>query len=113
MGSYRGVPDISSDSNPDTGVWVFYGGRLGGGPGWYVVGGTSVAAPTVAGIVNLSGHFASSTTAELTTMYANRGVAGDFRDINYGFCGPYSGFLANTGWDLCSGIGSPLGLAGK
>jgi kumamolisin len=114
VGSQRGVPDVSFDSNPDTGVWVWdsnYFDELGGG--WFIVGGTSVATQALAGIVNSAGHFSTSSSAELTTVYANRSDAADFRDITVGFCGPYSGDNASSGWDLCTGIGSDIGLSGK
>ncbi len=56
----EGVPDISSDANPDTGLWVWdtfvYEGDEAG---WFIVGGTSAASPTLAGIVNASGQFRS------------------------------------------------------
>jgi kumamolisin len=114
VGSGRGVPDVSFDSNPNTGVWVWdsnYFETLGGG--WFIVGGTSVATPSLAGIVNSAGHFNASSAAELTSLYANRGNSADFRDITTGPCGPYSGLNAFPGWDLCTGIGSNIGLGGK
>ncbi|HTV57082.1 MAG TPA: peptidase S8/S53 subtilisin kexin sedolisin [Terriglobia bacterium] len=114
VGSQRGVPDLSLDSNPDTGVWVWdsnYFDQLGGG--WFIVGGTSVATQALAGIVNSAGHFNASSSAELTTIYANRSKGADFRDITTGFCGPYSGDNASAGWDVCTGVGSDIGLTGK
>ncbi|MFZ0888395.1 MAG: hypothetical protein WA005_08080 [Candidatus Binataceae bacterium] len=115
VGTQRGVPDLSADSNPVTGVWVLdnFGGCYPGPPCWYVIGGTSVASPMLAGIVNSAGHFAASSAAELATIYANRAVAADFHDLTKGFCGPYSGYAAKTGWDFCTGVGSNNGKAGK
>lgn len=55
VGTGRGVPDLSFDSNPVTGVWVLVSGQ----GGWYIVGGTSVASPALAGIINSAGSFAS------------------------------------------------------
>jgi len=114
VGKYRGAPDLSSDANPNTGVWIYdsfpYGGYY---YTWFIVGGTSVASPTLAGIVNAAGHFAASSNAELTTIYANRAVAADFNDITYGACGYYSGTFSGTGYDLCTGVGSPHGLTAK
>jgi len=52
-----------------------------GNGGQLIVGGTSVASPVWAGIVNPAGFFASSSEAELTTIYGNLGVAQDFNDI--------------------------------
>ena len=109
VGGARGVPDLSADANPVTGVWVLDSGN----GGWYIVGGTSVASPMLAGIVNSAGRFATSSAAELATIYENRKKKADFADLKLGFCGPYSGFPATTGWDFCTGVGSPKGKNGK
>jgi subtilase family serine protease len=111
LGGYRGVPDISSDSNPATGVWVWDTNAVPGA-GWYIVGGTSAASPTLAGIVNAAGNFAASSAAELSGLYGLGGY-GQFNDITYGACGYYSGTFANLGWDQCTGLGSPRGLGGR
>ena len=114
LGNHRGIPDISADANPETGAWVYDSSPVDGLPGgWFVVGGTSLSAPLLAGIVNLAGNFYTSTEQELTTAYSHLGVASDFKDITYGLCGLYEGDNAATGWDLCSGIGSVHGLVGK
>jgi subtilase family serine protease len=108
VGTQRGVPDVSAVADPNTGVWIasVY-------CDFCIVGGTSVATPVLAGIVNQAGSFASSTNAELTTIYNNLGVASDFLDIGKGFCGFYAGDAAVKGWDFCTGVGSPLGVQGK
>ena len=108
--SRRATPDIASDADPSTGVWVF------ANPYWYIVGGTSVSAPVWAGIVNSSASaasFATSSQSELTTLYANRANTSDFTDIAAGSCGPNQGYTVAAGWDFCTGIGSPLGKSGK
>ncbi len=111
LGGFRGVPDISSDANPNTGVWVLDTFPIPGA-GWDVVGGTSLATPTLAGIVNASGHLASSSTAELFNLYGLDDF-GNFNDITYGACGYYSGTFSGFGWDLCTGLGSPRDLDGR
>jgi kumamolisin len=114
VGTARGVPDVSFDANPITGVWVWdsnFVEELGGG--WFIVGGTSVASPNLAGIVNRAGGFAASSKAELTTIYKNLGVATDFHDVTLGDCGPYAGYLAVAGWDPCTGVGSDHAYTGK
>ena len=104
VGSQRGVPDVSSDANPYTGVWVL--DTVVFGPGtWYIVGGTSVSSPTWAGIVNAAGSFSASSNAELTKLYRDR--YWNFNDIILGSCGSYLGYFASVGWDYCSGLGSP------
>src|SRR5208337_3832097 len=109
VGSTRGVPDLSFDSNPITGVWVLVSDQ----GGWYIVGGTSVASPSLAGIINSTGSFHISTAAELTTIYGNLGFPADFRDITTGYCGPYAGYSGAHGWDFCTGVGVVKGKVGK
>ncbi len=107
FGGYRGVPDISADSNPDTGVWVLDNYPLSDGEyGWFIVGGTSAATPILAGITNANGKFAPSSAAELQSLYAHHSKE-YFHDVTYGACGPYAGYFAHEGWDLCTGLGSP------
>lgn len=113
--SYRGVPDVASIADPNNGVWVYCSvdsasSPFQNAPGWFAVGGTSVAAPTWAGIVNRAGTFAKSSIAELTTMY---NTAGDFTDIKAGICGFYNTYAASKGWDFCTGLGTPTGYKGK
>jgi subtilase family serine protease len=116
VGTHRGVPDVAAVGNPITGVWVYnsfdngYGGQV---YAWNIFGGTSVASPLWAGIVNHAGHFSVSTAAEETLIYSNAAVAADFRDITSGNCGYYDGYPAAAGWDPCSGVGAPLGAVGK
>jgi len=109
VGSARGVPDMSAIADPNTGVWV-YDSRNGG---WYIVGGTSVSSPLLAGIVNRAGSFATSSNSELTTIYNNIAVTTDFKDTTVGMCGPYMGYSAAKGWDFCTGVGSPKSYVGK
>jgi subtilase family serine protease len=109
VGSARGVPDLSFDSNPITGVWV----RDTNGGGWYIVGGTSVASPSLAGIINSAGSFHTSTNDELTMIYGNIAITTDFRDITTGYCGPYAGYSGVKGWDFCTGVGVVKGKVGK
>jgi len=109
VGATRGVPDLSFDSNPASGVWVLATSGAGGAPaGWYTVGGTSVASPSLAGISNAAGAFRSSSQAENSFNYKNgRG----FRDISYGNCGIYMANFTGNGWDFCTGLGTPQGAA--
>jgi kumamolisin len=106
VGSSRGVPDVAFDADPNTGVWVLYGGQ------WNIVGGTSVGAPAIAGIINAAAKFNASSAAELTQLYTLLNPSLSFQDTVAGSCGPYNGYMSSTGWDLCTGMGSPLGLTG-
>ena len=120
VGSSRGVPDLSFDADPDTGAWVFdstpvQGSTSGccGVRGWWIVGGTSLSAPALAGVVNSAGHFATSSDGELTTIYSNLGNPTDFHDVAIDYCGPFAGLSGRTGWDFCTGVGTVQGKAGK
>jgi subtilase family serine protease len=110
VGSKRGTPDVAADADPNTGVWVY---NVPSCNGWCIVGGTSVAAPVWAGIINAAGRFAKSSQAELSTIYGNLGNAANFTDIAQGSCGPNQGYLARPGWDFCTGAGSAFGTKGE
>jgi kumamolisin len=109
VGIQRGVPDVSAEADPNSGLWVFDSGN----GGWYIVGGTSASSPIWAGIVSAAGNNRGSTAAELTTLYRNRGNKTDFNDIKSGVCGPWNGNLTQLGYDLCTGVGSPVGYGAK
>ncbi len=117
-GGKRAVPDIAGVANPRTPVWVYdsfataFQG-LGTNGYWNLFGGTSVAAPLWAGIVNRAGHFASTTNAEEVMLYQNDPLSPYLRDVTYGTCGYYDGWMAIEGWDPCTGLGSAYGTAGK
>jgi subtilase family serine protease len=112
VGSHRGTPDFSFDANPTTGVWVYdTNPNPSLGTGWYVVGGTSVAAPSLSGIVNTANHFYPSSQAENTVLYSD--PAKDINDIIYGNCGLYMGNFTQYGYDLCTGVGSDRAYKGK
>jgi len=114
VGSKRGVPDISFDADPNSGVAVYDSTPCNGLSGWLIFGGTSVASPSIAGIINLAGHFYSGGSSELTAMYsayANSSTySTDFRDITQGTAGSHN---CTAGWDFVTGIGSDQALLGK
>jgi kumamolisin len=110
VGNSRGTPDLSFDANPATGVWVWDSNPVLG-TGWFIVGGTSVSAPSLAGIVNAAGSFHNSSQDENRELY-NHIFGGSFNDIVYGTCGEHAVF-AFLGYDACTGIGSPDTLRNK
>jgi kumamolisin len=116
VGATRGTPDLSFDADPNTGVWVLDGtpyNNQGGPNSWYILGGTSVSSPALAGIVNATGLKNTSSEAELTEIYNNLGVAADFGDTIKGSCYFYDGYLSVKGWDFCTGVGTVKGKKGK
>jgi kumamolisin len=116
VGAARGTPDICSNADPLTGVSVYSTthpmqapwGKWPKDVAWVVIGGTSVAAPCIAGMVNLAGSFRSDSAAELDHMYGDLGRK-YFRDITSGAAGIFS---CLPGWDFVTGVGSPWGTRG-
>lgn len=101
----RGVPDVAGDADPSTGYQVVIDGQSS------IVGGTSAVAPLWAGLialynqklgkrvgfVNASLYAAASSFNDITT--------GNNDDSNLGY------YSAGSGWDPCTGLGSPNGTA--
>jgi hypothetical protein len=94
--SKRAVPDVSFNGNPSTGVSVFNGS-------WWKIGGTSAGAPQWAAI-NAVGR---SVTNENLYDRAKSSYSSYFRDITLGLNYVNS---AAEGYDLVTGLGSPLGV---
>jgi subtilase family serine protease len=112
-GTQRGTPDLAFDADPATGVSVYDSTRCQGLVGWLVFGGTSVAAPSLAGIVNLAGNLAGAN--ELTFIYGGYPTwysSNEFRDITSSGSETTS-YPVGTGWDFVTGIGSVIGVSGK
>lgn len=106
VGSARGTPDISSDSSSKSPVWVYDSSCYNS---WLNVWGTSVASPTLAGIINSAGLFELSAN-EQTEIYNNYTNAADYTDITSGSCSTHS---AKVGYDLCTGVGVVKGYGKK
>ena len=107
-GSKRGIPDVSFDANPNTGVSVFDSTRDQGQAGWFTLGGTSVGAPNWAGIL-AAGRAAGSTALQGDSAIYSGGYKTNLRDITSGTngsCG--TDCTAGTGYDLVTGLGSPV-----
>ncbi len=115
VGGQRGVPDLSFDANPSTGVSVYDTMSRQGMSGWMVFGGTSVSSPSLAGIVNWAGSHYSSTNTELTNIYGCYATgscnSANFRDITSG--SKAGSFSPQVGWDFITGVGSSLGATNK
>jgi len=108
VGPQRGVPDVALNAGTPTAIYNTGGGTCGAG--WEEVEGTSISAPSFAGIVNSAGTFNASSNAQNTEMYSNLGDTAVFTDITLGSCGTHG---ATSGWDFCTGLGVPNGLTGK
>lgn len=98
----RGVPDVAGDADPETGYDVYVDGQA------TVIGGTSAVAPLWAGLIARINQLVGKPVGFLNpTLYA-QGGSGGFHDITSGNNGAYA---ARTGWDACTGLGSPIGTA--
>jgi kumamolisin len=100
----RGLPDVAGDADPATGYQVGVDGTN------TVVGGTSAVAPLWAGLLAGFNSALKTTVGYLNpTLYQTLAAqAGTFHDITSGNNGSYK---AGTGWDACTGWGSPNGTA--
>ncbi len=107
----RGAPDVSFVADPYTGVNVYEAG------GWIKVGGTSLSAPCWAGLIACRKTVLPSTEYALfnTVLYqtSRTRYASLFRDILFGNNNTTSnnGFVAGVGYDLVTGLGSPIAPA--
>ena len=105
----RGVPDVSADADPSTGL-AFYENGV-----WDLAGGTSAAAPLWAGIMaianQMAGHPLGFINPALYKLAASNTYNQDFRDITQGDntnrSANVQGYPATTGWDPVTGLGSP------
>lgn len=116
---FRSTPDISFNADPASGVWVY---DTDEGGSWYIVGGTSVSSPALAGIVNASNNrlgMASSKgggfyqASELNLLYSQLPTATAYKTNFYDVTTGSNGHAAGSGYDQCTGIGSPRGKLGK
>ncbi|MGA3006968.1 MAG: choice-of-anchor tandem repeat GloVer-containing protein [Opitutaceae bacterium] len=101
-GVKRGVPDVSYDADPSTGIPVYVTGS-----GWGQWGGTSIGAPQWAGLCALANSLRSTSIAPAPGSFyslAGANYGGYFHDIVSGS----SGNPAGPGYDLVTGLGSPL-----
>ncbi len=102
--SMRTVADVSAIADPNTGVSV-YGPANHKGSAWMVFGGTSVAAPLVAGVYAVAGGsatYGSDPYAHASSLY-------DVTSGSNGSCGGTYLCTAQQGYDGPTGLGTPNG----
>src|SRR6202008_3540266 len=105
----------SVDGDPETGYVAYYLGS------WRTVGGTSVAAPTVAALAVLADASPACGGRRLgflnPALYRAAGAAyaAHFGDVTSGSNGFDSvpGFTAGSGYDMASGLGTPTASLGQ
>ena len=92
--SGRSTPDISANADPNTGV-AYYVDKS-----WYVYGGTSIAAPTIAA------YFACINCKVFATPLLYKALPPCYHDITSGTNGKYA---TKKTYDNCTGLGSIVG----
>jgi subtilase family serine protease len=109
-GTKRAVADVAADADPNTGAAVYDTVRYQGRSGWFVVGGTSLSSPLVAGIYALAGGLPANTTGA-SGLYGHLGDGSVLHDITTGSDGSCSAIMceAGTGYDGPTGVGTPIG----
>lgn len=116
----RSTPDISFDADPASGALV-YDAFYDPPYAWWQVGGTSLASPALAGIVNNAGnqlgqapHGGGYYSAEENSLiYSQYTATAAFKKNFYDVKTGSNGASAGLGWDYCTGVGTPRGLLGK
>jgi hypothetical protein len=103
----RTTPDVSIVGDPTTGVSVYSTVPYGGQTGWYTVGGTSASAPQWAGLVAVADQgLALAGKGSLANAQAAlyQVPSSSFHNVSSGF----NGYSATTGYNLVTGLGSPI-----
>jgi hypothetical protein len=121
----RGVPDVAANASIYSGYSGFYlGGVLSGDPG----NGTSASAPFWAGLIAvLNSNAGFNIGFANPTLYALGAGSGAFNPLNPLWRDPaypqlancpldnsnfgIAGYPTGPGWDACTGLGSPNGMA--
>jgi subtilase family serine protease len=103
----RAVADVPADADPTTGASVYDSQGYQGQKGWFTVGGTSLAAPLIAGVYALAGNAASTTYASFP--YSHTGSLNDVTSGTNGSCSGSYFCTAGSGYDGPTGLGTPNG----
>ncbi len=107
--SGRSTPDVAFDADPNTGVYVYDSYTYT--PGWYEVGGTSLSAPSWAGIIARAdqGRSTPLSTNNLTSRTEYNAATGSVYSSNYhDITTGSNGHSAGPGYDQATGVGSPI-----
>lgn len=110
----RTVADVSADANPNTGAAIYDSTPYNGAQGWFLVGGTSLSAPLIAGVYALGGNTggtnsfigASSTYSNTSIPYLYNVVTGSNGSCNVSYL-----CTAGTGYNGPTGFGTPIGTS--
>lgn len=100
--------DVSAIADPNTGVAIYDSTSYRGGKGWQVYGGTSAAAPIIAGVYALGGNLAGYPAAY---TWGHGAGLNDVVSGSNGTCTTAVWCTSGSGWDGPTGLGTPAGLA--
>jgi hypothetical protein len=114
-GPTRGIPDVSFDADPGTGVAVYDSDSYEGQAGWFQVGGTSVGAPVWSAILAAADQLrAAAGKSRLTSAddQARKAVYGAAPALAAITSGQPNGLcpsecVPGPGYDFITGMGSP------
>jgi subtilase family serine protease len=106
----RTVADVSVVANPQTGMAMYTTTSTKGQKGWFIVGGTSLSAPIIAGVYALSGHIPMDKASNsLPYMLGTQSNLHDVVGGSNGLCSiPYL-CTSKTKYDGPTGLGTPKG----
>ena len=96
----RGVPDVAGNADPQTGYRVRVDGQT------EIIGGTSAVAPLWAGFVARCNQQLGKSAGFVNALVYTDAAKQGFHDI---LVGNNVGYEAKTGWDACTGLGTPDG----
>jgi len=97
----RGVPDVAGNADPTSGYTTLVDGQSG------PIGGTSAVAPLCAALIALINESLGKPAGYINPLlYQASDPEENFHDVTSGNNGAYA---ARTGWDACTGLGSPNG----
>ncbi|MDQ2888779.1 MAG: S53 family peptidase [Chloroflexota bacterium] len=102
----RTVADVAAVADPDTGVAVY--NSYQSYSNWSIDGGTSAAAPIIAGVYALAGNAAKVNGAYL---YSHAKDLHDIKDGKNGTCTHSYLCTSNVGYDGPTGLGTPNGTS--
>lgn len=98
------MPDVASKADVATGYIILADGQEG------LVGGTSAAAPLWAGLIALLNQKLGKPVGYLNpVLYGLKDVFQDITEGNNNMTDSNGPYQAHSGWDACTGLGSPDG----
>jgi hypothetical protein len=109
---YRTTPDVSFVADPATGAWIADLYNLTLSNPWEVVGGTSLSAPTWAGVIALVNEGRAAAGQPTLNSSSPTETQQDLYDLSQNdyhvITSGSNGYSAGAGYNLVTGLGSPI-----